>query len=156
MTIHFWVESNKLLLLYTILSNQLLRQSLFLWKELRPKQSNAGYKPLQCWQTNQFPKKSDSNSLKVSKSRKQIILSFHTPKNQRNFPHFFALASKSGQIKKIKVSNCVKQHQISIFVLLFLFGQLFMTFQKLGQTNVKNLVGFLGYEKTTLFAFEIY
>ena len=40
-------------------------------------------------------KKSNSQSLlKVSKFRKQIILSSHCPKNQRNFSHFFALASK--------------------------------------------------------------
>ena len=26
----------------------------------------------------------------------------HTPKNQRNFSHFFALVSKMGQIKKIQ------------------------------------------------------
>ena len=40
--------------------------------------------------------------LKVSKSRKQIILSSHTHKNQQNFSHFFALVFKSGQIKKIR------------------------------------------------------
>ena len=33
--------------------------------------------------------------LKVSKSRKQISKFSHTPKNQRNSVHFFALASKS-------------------------------------------------------------
>ena len=32
--------------------------------------------------------------LKVSKSRKQIILSTHTPKKQRKFSHFFALGPK--------------------------------------------------------------
>ena len=32
--------------------------------------------------------------LKVSKFRKQIILSSHSPKNQRKFSHFLALASK--------------------------------------------------------------
>ena len=46
------------------------------------------------------------SSLKVSKYQKQIILSSHTSKNQWNFSHFFALASKSGRIKKIKVLNC--------------------------------------------------
>ena len=46
--------------------------------------------------------------LKVNKFRKQIILSSHTPKNQQNFSHFFALASKSRQIKEIKVLYCVK------------------------------------------------
>ena len=38
----------------------------------------------------------------------------------------------------------------------FLFGQFFKTFLKLGQKYVKNFVDFLGYEKTKLFAFEIY
>ena len=42
--------------------------------------------------------------LKVSKSRKQNTKFSHTPKNQRNIVHFFALASKSGCIKKIKSS----------------------------------------------------
>ena len=46
--------------------------------------------------------------LKVSKSRKQIILSSHTPKKQQKNSHFFALASKSGRIKKIKVFYCVQ------------------------------------------------
>ena len=46
--------------------------------------------------------------VKVSKSQKQIILSSHTPKNQQKFSHFFALAPKSGRIKKIKVVYCVK------------------------------------------------
>ena len=32
--------------------------------------------------------------LKVSKFRKQIILSSHTPKKQRKFSHFFVLTSK--------------------------------------------------------------
>ena len=32
--------------------------------------------------------------VKVSKSRKQNTKFSHTPKNQRNFVHFFALASK--------------------------------------------------------------
>jgi hypothetical protein len=47
-------------------------------------------------------------SLKVSKSRKQIVLSSHTPKNQQKISHFSALAFKSGRIKKIKVVYCVK------------------------------------------------
>ena len=37
-----------------------------------------------------------------------VILFSHTPENQRNFSHFFALASKSGQIKQVKVFYCVK------------------------------------------------
>ena len=41
--------------------------------------------------------------LKVSKSRKQNTKFSHTPKNQQNFVHFFALASKSGWIKKKKL-----------------------------------------------------
>ena len=40
--------------------------------------------------------------LKVSKYRKQNIKFSHPPKNQQNFVHFFALASKSGWIKKLK------------------------------------------------------
>ena len=40
--------------------------------------------------------------IKVSKSRKQNTKISNTPKNQRNFVHFFALVSKSGSIKKIK------------------------------------------------------
>jgi hypothetical protein len=39
--------------------------------------------------------------LKVSKSQKGILDSPRTPKNQRHFVHFFALPSKSGQIKFI-------------------------------------------------------
>jgi hypothetical protein len=35
--------------------------------------------------------------LKGSKSQKQIILSSHTPKNQRKFSHLFALASKKSK-----------------------------------------------------------
>ena len=38
--------------------------------------------------------------LKVSKSQKQISKFSHTLKNQRDFVHFFALASKSDSIKK--------------------------------------------------------
>ena len=40
----------------------------------------------------------DTANLKVSTSQKEILDSPHTPKNQRNFVHFFT--SKSGQIKK--------------------------------------------------------
>ena len=69
-----------------------------------------------------------SGLLKVSKSRKQIILSSHIPKNQRKFSHFFALASKSGQIKNIKVFYCVEQHQISIFMLLSFVSTTFYGF----------------------------
>jgi hypothetical protein len=43
--------------------------------------------------------------LKVSKSQKQI-LSSHTPqKNQRNFSHFFGLASKKLSKQKIKAQK---------------------------------------------------
>ena len=53
------------------------------------------------------------NGIKVSKFRKQMVLSSHTPKKQTNFFHIlFALASKRSRIKK--VLYCVKQHQISI------------------------------------------
>ena len=45
----------------------------------------------------------NANSLlKVNKSRKQNTKFAHPQKNQQNFVHFFALASKSGAIKKIK------------------------------------------------------
>ena len=41
------------------------------------------------------------DTVKVSsKSQKEILDCPHTPKNQRNFVHFFDLASKSGQIEK--------------------------------------------------------
>ena len=40
--------------------------------------------------------------LKVSKSRKQNTKFSHTPKNQRNFVHLFALASKKWLKQKIK------------------------------------------------------
>ena len=46
--------------------------------------------------------------LKVSKCRKQNTKFSHPPKNQRNSVHFFALASKSGWIKKWKALYCVK------------------------------------------------
>ena len=42
----------------------------------------------------------DTANLKVSTSQKDFLDSPHTPENQQNFVHFFALASKSGQIKK--------------------------------------------------------
>ena len=79
------------------------------------------------------------------------------PPNNSEFSHFFALASKSGWIKKIKVLYCVKYHQISIFVLP-LFRQRFRNFKKLRQKkkNEKKKSLFFGYEKTRLFAFDIY
>ena len=40
--------------------------------------------------------------LKFSKSRKQITKFSHTPKNQRNFVHFFDLAYKKWLKQKIK------------------------------------------------------
>ena len=40
--------------------------------------------------------------VKVSKSRKQNTKFSHTPKNQRNFVHFFALTSKKWLKQKIK------------------------------------------------------
>jgi hypothetical protein len=61
-----------------------------------------------------------SSYVKVSKYRKQIFLSSHTPKNQRNFSHFFALASKNGRIKKIKVLYCIKLHEL-VFLFAFIF-----------------------------------
>ena len=44
--------------------------------------------------------------LKVSKSQKENTKFSHAPKNQQNFVHFFALASKSGWIKKVKALLC--------------------------------------------------
>jgi hypothetical protein len=38
----------------------------------------------------------------VSRYQNEILDSPHTPKNQRNFSHFFALASKKWSNKKIK------------------------------------------------------
>ena len=46
--------------------------------------------------------------LKVSKSRKQISKFSHTPKTQRNFVHFFALASKTWLKQKIKALDDLK------------------------------------------------
>ena len=45
---------------------------------------------------------STSRQLKVSKYRKQNTKLSHPPKNQRNFVHFFALASKKWLKQKIK------------------------------------------------------
>jgi hypothetical protein len=45
--------------------------------------------------------------LKVSKSRKQNTKFSHTPKNQRNFVHFFALASKKWLKQKIKALDAL-------------------------------------------------
>ena len=93
--------------------------------------------------------------LKVSKCQKQTSKFSHPPKNQRNFVHFFALVSKSGQIEKLKALYCSKQPPItsSTRVLLVL---VLNTFHRLGQTNVQNFVGFLEYGRTQYFAFEIY
>ena len=52
--------------------------------------------------------KNSPSPLKVSKSRKQNTKFAHTPKNQQNFVHFFALISKSGWIKKTKPLYCFK------------------------------------------------
>ena len=46
--------------------------------------------------------------VKVSYSQKKFFLSLNTPENQRNFLQIYALASESGQIKKIKVLYYVK------------------------------------------------
>ena len=63
----------------------------------------------------------------ISKSRKQIILFSHTPKNQQEFSHFFGLASKSDQIKA-QVFYCVKYHQTGILVLLSFVWTIFKDF----------------------------
>ena len=57
----------------------------------------------------------------VSRSQKEILDSPHTPKNQRNFSHFFALASKKWSNKKIKALYAFieailhnKMHKVSL------------------------------------------
>ena len=94
--------------------------------------------------------------LKVSKFQKQIILSSHSPKNQRNFSHFSALASK----KSWKIVQ-TQDESTKILIWCYLtqwnsFIALIRPLLKARAKNVKNFVGFLGNEKTRLFAFEIY
>ena len=94
--------------------------------------------------------------LKVSKFQKQIILSSHSPKNQRNFSHFSALASK----KSWKIVQ-TQDESTKILIWYYLtqwnsFIALIRPLLKVRAKNVKNFVGFLGNEKTRLFAFEIY
>ena len=55
---------------------------------------------VQKWGKTFFKLTSHSYAVKVSKSQKQNTKFSHTPKNQQNFAHFFALASKSGWNKK--------------------------------------------------------
>ena len=57
------------------------------------------------WLTFFFSKRLIGWDLKVSKNRKQNTNFYHPPKNQRNFVHFFALASKKWLKQKIKASN---------------------------------------------------
>ena len=95
-------------------------------------------------------------SLKVSKSRKQNTKLSHTPKNQRNFSHFSALASK----KSWKIVQ-TQDESTKILIWCYLtqwnsFIALIRPLLKARAKNVKNFVGFLGNEKTRLFAFEIY
>ena len=40
--------------------------------------------------------------IKVSKSQKEIVVSPHTPKNQRKFSHFFAISCKKWSNQKKK------------------------------------------------------
>ena len=94
--------------------------------------------------------------LKVSKFQKQIILSTHSPKNQRNFSHFSALASK----KSWKIVQ-TQDESTKILIWCYLtqwnsFIALIRPLLKARAKNVKNCVGFLGYEMTRLFTFEIY
>ena len=94
--------------------------------------------------------------LKVSKFQKQIILSSHSPKNQRKFSHFSALASK----KSWKIVQ-TQDESTKILIWCYLtqwnsFIALIRPLLKARAKNVKNFVGFLGNEKTRLFAFEIY
>ena len=96
------------------------------------------------------------HTLKVSKFQKQIILSSHSPKNQRNFSHFSALASK----KSWKIVQ-TQDESTKILIWCYLtqwnsFIALIRPLLKARAKNVKNFVGFLGNEKTRLFAFEIY
>ena len=81
-------------------------------------------------------------SLKVSKSQKQNTKFSHTPKNQQNFVHSFALASKSGWIKKKKLSIVLNSPKLLIQIIKYLY--------------VQNFVGFLEYGRNWYFAFEIY
>ena len=95
-------------------------------------------------------------SLKVGKFQKQIILSSHSPKSQRNFSHFSALVSK----KSWKIVQA-QDESTNILIWCYLtqwnyFIALIRPLLKARAKNVKNLVGFLGNEKTRLFAFEIY
>ena len=99
---------------------------------------------------------SSTSLLKVSKFQKQIILSSHSPKNQRNFSHFSALASK----KSWKIVQ-TQDESTKILIWCYLtqwnsFIALIRPLLKARAKNVKNFVGFLGNEKTRLFAFEIY
>ena len=73
----------------------LLQNSFQIFKNISPLKIKALYGV-------SFKIKVSNYYLKVSKSRKQNTKFAHTPKNQRNFVHFFALVSKSGSIKKIK------------------------------------------------------
>ena len=97
-----------------------------------------------------------TTQLKVSKFQKQIILSSHSPKNQRNFSHFSALASK----KSWKIVQ-TQDESTKILIWCYLtqwnsFIALIRPLLKARAKNVKNFVGFLGNEKTRIFAFEIY
>ena len=77
-------------------------------------------------------------------------------KNQRNFSHFSALASK----KSWKIVQ-TQDESTKILIWCYLtqwnsFIALIRPLLKARAKNVKNFVGFLGNEKTRLFAFEIY
>ena len=94
--------------------------------------------------------------LKVSKSRKQNTKLSHTPKTNKILYILLPQPLKVVELKKIKALYCVEQPLITNSnhqVLLFLVST---TFQRLGQTNVQNFVGFLEYGRTLYFAFEIY
>ena len=83
--------------------------------------------------------------IKVSKFWKQIILSSHGPKNQRNFSHFFALTSK----KSWKVVQ-TKDESTKMLIWCYLtqwntFIVLIRPLLEARAKNGKNFVGFLGY-----------
>ena len=92
--------------------------------------------------------------LKVSKFQKQIILSSHSPKNQRNFSHFSALASK-------KSWKIVQTQDESTKVLIWCYWTQWNSFialirplLKARAKNVENFVGFFGQWEDKIICFR--
>ena len=81
-----------------------------------------------------------SSLLKVSKSRKKNTKFSNTyilPKNQRNFVHFFALASRGGLIEKWTLSIVLNSPDLIIQIMkCFYFFFCLNHFKRLGQKNV--------------------